>query len=831
MTTKDVGTSVDEELGRNSLGCLPLVQVRENFIITGLVIIPISVNISLSQLIFVVYSSCSNESFFVLFFQENFALISDYLKFILPDPWTISILKESIIISEIMKPENPVIKKAISWSVEGMKILVVGMPLAPSHLLWQLRKPDIFNCGSVADYLTRVANSFALLNVCTGVLQYEELWEKCSEGVVQKSFDVPCLRHSSCFLLLGGQDICKPCNNLRKKLYDRVLKASSSAASDGAIPSTTNIKYLDKEELVQKIGKLQKEKKYYKERVKRLEERIAKLIKEKSERIDSELSADFVDIMNKNADKMTPFQKMFWQQQSLALSKSSAKGIRWHPAMIRLALHLRMLSPTAYDFLRGIISLPSQRRLFDYSQSTDVKEGVQQELLDEFSKTIEKECPEDHQKNFYLLLDEMSIRSDLVYNSRTGDLVGFTNLSSVENVLKELEDEMKGMKQTEKKLAKKVLVFMLTGATSDIRFVPAVFSTDDLSAAQLFSRTWDVVYSVEETGAKVIAVILDGASVNRKFLTMNFNFGNTKFVHVTMNVASGDCRPLYFMVDPPHLIKTFRNCLANSFSHRGSRTLWKNGQQLSWKAIEALYEITKNDKFKTTKLTKAHTKLSSFSCMKVILAVQVLSKSVAEALLRNKDNPLLKDAFSQELVDFILIMNRTFDCLNGGVHSTKKNINSDLNEYFSLDDPRFQFLEETVLKYLQDWENDVSRRKGFTKEQRSKMMISFQSMEALKITIHSFVHVSKFLLSNGTPSVSSRRMNQDPLEQYFSILRRCGGSNENPNLKGVLHTRQSLHNQGPTFLAGGSRGNTEVFKRQLEVDETPLPSRKRSKQE
>ncbi|KAK3910019.1 Ribosome-recycling factor [Frankliniella fusca] len=336
--TADVGTSVDEELGRNSLASLPLVQ-------------------------------------------ENYALISDYLRLTLPDSWTLSILKQSIIISEIVKPENPVIRKAISWSVEGIKILVVGMPLPPSHLLWQLRKPDIYNCGSVADYLTRV---------------------------------------------------------------------------------TTNIKHLERKELVQKLNKLQKEKKYFKERVKRLEERISKLIKEKSERIDSELSADFVSVMNNNADKMTPFQTLFWQQQSLALSKSSAKGMRWHPAMIRLALHLRMLSPTAYDFLQGVISLPSRRRLFDYSQCIDIKEGVQQEFLDQFSKTIAKECLEDHQKNFYLLLDEMSIRSDLVYNSRTGELIGFTNLSSVEAVLQELEDEMKGIKQTEKKLAKKVLVFMLT---------------------------------------------------------------------------------------------------------------------------------------------------------------------------------------------------------------------------------------------------------------------------------------------------------------------------------------------------------------------------------
>lgn len=128
----------------------------------------------------------------------------------------------------------------------------------------------------------------------------------------------------------------------------------------------------------------------------------------------------------------------------------------------------------------------------------------------------------------------MSIRSDLVYNARTGEMIGYTNLTSLEYELASLEAEIQG-NVCEKKVAKKVLVFMLTGAANDIRFVAAVYSTDDLTASQLYTRAWDVIYSVEEAGANVLTVIFDGASVNRKFIDMHVNTGSSEFVHVTEN--------------------------------------------------------------------------------------------------------------------------------------------------------------------------------------------------------------------------------------------------------------------------------------------------------
>jgi hypothetical protein len=99
----------------------------------------------------------------------------------------------------------------------------------------------------------------------------------------------------------------------------------------------------------------------------------------------------------------------------------------------------------------------------------------------------------------------------------------------------------------------------------------------------------------------------------------------------TVNLFAPE-RNIYFLSDPPHLIKTIRNGLHNSGKHK-SRNLKKNGESLTWKTIVRLYKH--NSKLtikKLFKLTAACVFLNSYSTMKVAFAARVLSKSVANAL-------------------------------------------------------------------------------------------------------------------------------------------------------------------------------------------------------
>ena len=46
----------------------------------------------------------------------------------------------------------------------------------------------------------------------------------------------------------------------------------------------------------------------------------------------------------------------------------------------------------------------------------------------------------------------------------------------------------------------------------------------------------------------------------------------------------------------------------------------------------------------------------------------------------------------------------------------------------------FQWLEKEFLGYLDDWEKAVKERKGFTDEQKKRMILSQETLEGLRMT-------------------------------------------------------------------------------------------------
>ena len=132
--------------------------------------------------------------------------------------------------------------------------------------------------------------------------------------------------------------------------------------------------------------------------------------------------------------------------------------------------------------------------------------------------------------------------------------------------------------------------------------------------------------------------------------------------------------------------------------------------------------------------------------MRVNLAVQVLSKSMAEALRRSM--PL--DEVS-ETAHFCQLMNDFFDCCNvRSTHEHQRKQNKLLAPYENCDDPRFMWLTDTFLKYFLDWREEVNSKAGeFTKEQMGRMFISQQTFEGLQISVYSLIECTKFLLQDG----------------------------------------------------------------------------------
>jgi len=121
--------------------------------------------------------------------------------------------------------------------------------------------------------------------------------------------------------------------------------------------------------------------------------------------VDHELSNDFSKILNSADDaEITPFMKLFWEQQKKLFSRSST-GVRYHPMIIRFCLSLAAKSPSCYEELRNskVLILPSQRRLKDYRNAIRPQRGFNQQIVEELKSLTESYF--DVQRYVVLLFD------------------------------------------------------------------------------------------------------------------------------------------------------------------------------------------------------------------------------------------------------------------------------------------------------------------------------------------------------------------------------------------------------------------------------------------
>ncbi|KAK3921017.1 Transposable element P transposase [Frankliniella fusca] len=751
------------------------------------------------------------------------------MKLLLPSEWMADTSDDTLRLFTINKSSNPSVERSVVFSTEekAFRVFIHGAPVPSENKIFQdSSRVDLDNIGDLSDFLCRLVTRVRTAVACTGINSHRDFWN-LNVGFVDysPSFHSPKFRSASCLILIDGKktEQCADCRHLLRKL-ERDQKRSEREKED---PCSTRDRDLSKAGLKVKKDKYKKMARHEKQRADRLQKRVESLKIKLDEALKDELTA----LLRANQDKMSEVQKTFWLTQMKAMNLEDKRGLRWDPMLIRLALHLHSLSPNAYEFLGNskILSLPSKRRLFDYSHFVETKEGCQKELLLMIADKAAKCGEEEHYKYINVMFDEMHIKSGLVTHRSTGELVGFTKLSGIDEEIAKITQEL-NMKTYRPRLAKKVLVYLARGITSNVKDVVAVFTTDDLAAHQLYDRTWDVIYNLEEVGLKVLTLSCDGASVNRKFIMMHDSLDKSSpYTYCSSNLASEDNRPLYFIVDPPHLIKTIRNALANSFSHRKSRKLWKNGEYLSWKVIEEVYEITKNWKNTGHKMKKAHVKLSSFSVMTVLFATQAMSNSTAKCIEDLSAHPSMEKYDTKELVSFIRLINRFFDCVNSRTEQSEEDVmNVDKEPYSDPNDSRLSFLENDVLNYFEDWKREVTDRPGiYSDTERSRMIISHQALGALHITIKSITSAIRFMLTAGAPFVGARVFNQDPAEQYFSKLRRMQGDGNNPLVKDVLDSRLSLVAQGHVAVSS-LKGNVQGEKRkeEIEIDSSPLPSRK-----
>ena len=392
-------------------------------------------------------------------------------------------------------------------------------------------------------------------------------------------------------------------------------------------------------------------------------------------------------LVSHTGDARTHFFEILLNDQAKALNTES-RQMRWHPVIIRWCLRLYNKSHSSYNALQnsGFLKLPTGRTLSDYKNFDKPGAGWNVNQLGEMKKRYEEINLNGSASLGGLFFDEVKVKEGLVFDPSSWELIGFTDLGTDDDDLNGLLKGDGSEHSSGNGLATHVLQFFFKSLFANFEYPCAYFLTTGIKSPKLNKLFWEGVSLLHSHNFVVLLVCCDGAAANRAFMKMNTKCGDA--TSVGYNFFSH--HPLFMLSDPPHLIKKLRNNLSGSgFSDKCARLLKNNGSLILWRHVEAAYDREKQRRARYTKLTSAHVHLDNLSKMRVKLAVETLSREVADDMAVNDNDN------TSETQRYINICSDLFKVFNSKLPLS------------SIDDERLHTLQG-AMHYFTSWKASLS---------------------------------------------------------------------------------------------------------------------------
>lgn len=147
-----------------------------------------------------------------------------------------------------------------------------------------------------------------------------------------------------------------------------------------------------------------------------------------------------------------------------------------------------------------------------------------------------------------------------------GEIIGYTELGDINAHLDSFERSIEeGSSET---VANSMLVLLVKGLFSKLKFPYAQFPCTTLSGYQMYEPFWDAVCRLERCGFNVLALTCDGLAANRRLFKLHYPSPcHDTLLHKVINPYATDGRYIFFFSDPPHLMKTTRNGWSSKIRH------------------------------------------------------------------------------------------------------------------------------------------------------------------------------------------------------------------------------------------------------------------------
>lgn len=337
-----------------------------------------------------------------------------------------------------------------------------------------------------------------------------------------------------------------------------------------------------------------------------------------------------------------------------------------YPESVRFfALTLIFYSPSGYDYVRQKFDnhLPCQSTIRNwYSHSSaDGEPGFCKQSFESSSKLAEEQRAVGKQLIVSLVFDEMSIRKQLHWSDSQKKFLGHVTYG-FESSSAELQ------------LANNVIVFMVNGISVNFNLPIAFFFITTLSGKEKFHLVTKIITAITACDVRMMNLTFDGLGSN---ITMCNLFGASFTKKNFKPYFTLDGRTIYIVLDPSHMIKLARNCIANN-----KVLIGPNNAKIKWQYFVRLEKFRELGLSHTHKLNKTHIEYAR-SKMNVRIAVQTLSNSVANSMQYLKDHNFEGFTKCAATIQFTRCLNNIFDIMNtknaASDNIYKKAINS-LNE-------------------------------------------------------------------------------------------------------------------------------------------------------
>lgn len=221
---------------------------------------------------------------------------------------------------------------------------------------------------------------------------------------------------------------------------------------------------------------------------------------------------------------------------------------------------------------------------------------------------------------------------------------------------------------------------------------------------------------------------------------------------------------VYALFDVPHLLKSVRNNLKKydlKFVDKDSKD---KEMRASWKDIETFYDKDSKQRYRIApKLTYNHVYAKGLATMKVKLAAQTFSHSVAAGLNVYVTTHILGSS-AAGTSEFVGTMNNLFDSMNS--KSRKAN---GFASAVTKDSAHVDFWKK-LINWIASWKFVTPDKKIIKPACQKGWMLTLNGTIGIWEKINEDV---SYLLTN--------RLNQDCLENTFSSVRRKGGFRDNPS--------------------------------------------------